>query len=155
MRIACCFAIIVLGFISISGCKTGGDETINSKTVITSNSVNRISGRQWILQEMTIDGNEHHLTGNRPFIKFSKDGKVSGFASINRFSGSIQLEDQGRVQWSPFRSTRMAGPLELMDQESTFLAALQRTQRFSLEGIYLLAQSKDGHVKLVFCVTME
>jgi len=155
MKIVCCFTVVVLSSIYLSGCKTGGDETINSKTVITSDCVDLIAGRQWKLQEMTIDGNEHHLTEKRPFVKFSNDGKVSGFASINRFSGSIQFESQGRVLLSPFFSTKMAGPLELMDQESTFLAALQRSNRFSLDGNYLYAQSKDGQVELVFCVTVE
>ena len=105
---------------------------------------------QWILQKMTIDGNEYDLAGERPFIEFSNNGKVSGFASINRYSGSMQVDGQGRVLWSPFRSTRMAGPPELMDQESTFLQALPRTQRLRLEGIHLHAQSDDGQVELVF-----
>lgn len=155
MTSACRFLIVALGLVCFVGCRTAGDKTRSSKTLITSENVGRIAGIQWILKEMTIDGNEHHLTGERPFVKFSNDGEVSGFASVNRFSGSMQLDGQGKIRWSPFRSTRMAGPSELMDQESAFLQALPRTYRLSLDGIYLHAQSRDGQVELVFYVPVE
>jgi len=155
MRTLCWFATIALGLACLAGCKTAGDETMESTTVITSENISRIVGVRWILQKMNIDGNEYGLTGDRPYIEFSNGGKISGFTSINRCSGSMQLDDQGGVRWSPLASTRMAGPPELMKQESIFLEALQSVQHLSLEGIYLHAQSEDGQVELVFYVPVK
>ena len=123
---------------------------MSSRTIITPENIGQITGKAWMLQEMTNDDNEYALVGVRPYLKFSSDGRVSGFASINRFSSSLQWDDQDRLQWPPFASTRMAGPLELMNQESAFLEALHKAQRLSVEGIHLQAQSDDGQVKLVF-----
>jgi heat shock protein HslJ len=111
---------------------------------------------QWMLQKMTIDGKEYKLTDENPFIKFENDGKVSGFASINRFFGSIKIDNQGRVKWTaPFGSTRMAGPPELMEQENSFLNALQKTESFSIERIYLYIQTSDGQTELTFYVPVK
>ena len=153
MRTLCWFATIALGLACLAGCKTAGDETVGSTTVITSENISQIVGVRWTLQKMTLNGNEYDLAGDRPYIEFSNNGQVSGFASINRCSGSMQLDDQGRVRWSPLASTRMAGPPELMNQESIFLEALQRVQRLSIKGTHLYAQSGDDQVELIFHVT--
>ena len=153
MRTLCRFATIALGLACLAGCNTAGDETVESTSVITSENISQIVGVRWTLQKMTLNGNEYDLAGDRPYIEFSNNGQVSGFASINRCSGSMQLDDQGRARWSPLASTRMAGPPELMQQESIFLEALQSVQRLSLEGIHLHGQSEEDQVELVFRVT--
>ena len=153
MRTLCWFATIALGLACLAGCNTAGDEAVESTSVITSENISQIVGVRWTLQKMTIDGNEYDLAGDRPYIEFGNGGKISGFTSINRCSGSMQLDDQGGARWSPLASTRMAGPPELMKQESIFLEALSRVQRLSIEGTDLYAQSADGQVELVFHMT--
>ena len=155
MTSACRFLVVALGLLGLVGCRAAGDETKSSKALITSENVNQIVGTQWILKEMTLDGNEHRLTGKRPYVQFGDDGEVSGFASVNRFSGRMQLDGQGRIRWFPLRSTRMAGPRELMDQESAFLLALPRTRCLSLDGTCLHAQSEDGQVEFVLRTPAE
>ena len=150
MRTLCWLAMIALALVFLGGCNTAGDETAKSTAVVTSENIGRIVGVRWILQKINIDGTEYGLTGDRPYIEFSNGGRISGFASINRCSGSMQLDDQGRARWSPLASTRMAGPPELMKQESIFLEALSRVQRLSIEGTDLYAQSGDDQVELVF-----
>jgi len=152
---ACRFFVVLLGLVCLVGCRTAGEKTVSSKTLITSENVSRIASIQWTLKEMALDGNEHHFTGERPFVKFGNEGEVAGFASVNRFSGSMQLDGREKIRWSPFRSTRMAGPRELMNQESAFLQALPRTCRLSLDGTCLYAQSDDGQVELVFYMPVE
>ena len=124
-------------------------------TPVTPENIGRIIGWQWILQKMTIDGDEYDLRDTRPFIEFSGDGTVSGFASINHFFGSIKWDDQGEIQWSPLTSTKMAGPVELMAQERAFLEALPRLQHLSLDWTYLQAQSEDEQVTLVFSIPLR
>ena len=155
MRTLCQLAIVALGLACLAGCNTAGDETMESTTVITSENISRIVGVRWTLQKMNVDGNEHDLTGDRPYVEFSDGGRISGFTSINRCSGLMQLDDQGRALWSPFASTKMAGPPELMKQESIFLEALPRVQRLSIEGTHLTGHSEDDQVELVFRVAVQ
>lgn len=151
--------IFILCITLLFGCHISQSEktsTSENRTLITSENLARIAGMQWILQKMTIDGKEYKLSGKKPFIKFENNGKVSGFASINRFFGSMEIDDQGSVKWTaPFGSTRMAGPPELMEQEKSFLNALQKTESFSVERIYLYIQASDGQTKLIFYVPVE
>src|SRR5210317_1960312 len=125
------FAIIALLSITIlTGCQTTQTEqapTQNIPTSITSANVDRIVGMQWILKEMTVEGKEYELTGEKPFIKIDDDGKISGFAGVNRFFGSADIDDEGTVTFpSAFGSTRMAGPPEQMKLENAFLATLEK-----------------------------
>jgi len=147
--------MVALGLACLAGCNTAGDETMESTTVITSENISRIVGVRWILQKISIDGNEYGVSGDRPYVEFSDGGRISGFTSINRCSGLMQLDDQGRALWSPFASTKMAGPPELMKQESIFLEALPRVQRLSIEGTHLTGHSEDDQVELVFRVAVQ
>ena len=147
------YIIAILGLIIIGGCQES-QEKQSTPTVITSENLETIAGVQWILQQMTVDGKPINLIGEKPFIQFDVDeNRVTGFASLNRFFGSVNIDKAGNVQWpGPFGSTRMAGPPEQMAQEDAFLKALPQTQRLSKAGINLYATSKDGQTKLVFYV---
>lgn len=141
------------------GCKCSCNKEApgqNDQIRITSTNLNHIIGTQWILQKMTVDGSEYQLAEEMPFIKFEADGKINGFASINRFFGSMQIDEQGKVEWSKdFGSTKMAGPESLMKQEDAFLQALTKTDELAVEGIYLHAYSDDRKIELVFYVPVK
>ena len=131
-------------------------EEPSARTLITSQNLSRIVGMQWILEKMIIDGREFRLAREKPFIKFDKDGNVSGSGSVNRFFGSMQIDDKGNVQWQKaLGSTRMAGPPELMKQETVFLNLLPKTELLSLGGIRLYASTKDTKTELVFYVPVR
>ena len=49
----------------------------------------------------------------------------------------------------------MAGPTELMNQESTFLEALPKVQRLSLESMNLLAHTEDRQKELEFFLPVK
>ncbi len=149
------FAAMTVSLVCLAGCKTAGHVTAKRANIITPERLSRIADRQWTLRMMIVGGNEYPLASERPSVKFSRDSTVTGFASLNRFSGSMTWDDQGNIQWRPLISTRKAGPPQLMNQESTFLASLPRVQRLSLEGIHLLARSLDEQVELVFYVPMK
>jgi len=137
----------------VAGCRTP-QEAESPQASITSENLGTIAGVQWILKQMTVDGEAFELTGEKPFIQFD-DGKISGFASINRFFGNMRIDDKGRVKCGPFGSTMMAGSEAQMKQESTFLKALSKAERLSRSGIYLYAKSEDGKTELVFYVPVE
>ncbi|MHC5190664.1 MAG: META domain-containing protein [Planctomycetota bacterium] len=150
------YIIAILGLLIIGGCQES-HEGQSALTIITSENLETIAGMQWILLQMTVDGKPVKLVGEKPFIQFDvEENRVTGFASLNRFFGSVNIDKAGNVQWpGPFGSTRMAGPPEQMGQEDAFLKALPQTQRLSKAGINLYAASKDGQTKLVFYVPVE
>jgi len=147
--------LAISALITIIGCQES--EKAQVQTPITSDNFKTIAGMQWILQQMTVDGEAIELVGEKPFIQIDAgENKVTGFASVNRFFGSVKIDGEGRVQWpGPFGSTRMAGPPEQMKQEDVFLKALPKTKRLSKTGINLYAASDEGKTELVFYVPVE
>ena len=131
-------------------------EEPSTRTIVTSQNLSRIVGMQWILEKMMLGGEEYPLAKEKPFIKFDKDGKVTGFGSVNRFFGSMEIDDKGNIKWQKaFGSTKMAGPPEFMTQETVFLNVLNKTELLSFEGIRLYACTKDGKTELVFYVPVQ
>lgn len=147
---------VILALMIVAGCQES-QKTQSTRIPITSDNFKTIAGMQWILQQMTVDGKAIELVGEKPFIQFDADeNKVTGFASVNRFFGSVEINGEGHVQWpGPFGLTRMAGLPQQMKQEDAFLKALPRTNRLSKAGINLYAASADGQTKLVFFVPVE
>ncbi len=148
--------LAILGLMIVSGCQES-EKAQSVQIPITSDNFKTVAGMQWILQRMTVDDKAFELVGEKPFIQFDADeNKVTGFASVNRFFGSVEINGEGHVQWpGPFGSTRMAGRPQQMKQEDAFLKALPRTNRLSKAGINLYAASADGQAELVFYVPVE
>ena len=100
---------------------------------------------------MKADGESYALDAKKPTITITGDGKVGGFASVNRYFGGMEVDSEGNVVWpGPFGATRMAGPENLMEQESAFLAAIPKTEQIQLEGDILTLSSGDGATVMVF-----
>lgn len=148
--------VAFFGLITVTGCQQSQNIRQN-RIPVTSANFDTIAGMQWILQQMTVDGKVTELVGEKPFIQFdAAENKIHGFASINRFFGTVRIDQTGRVQWpGPLGSTRMAGPPEQMKQEDIFLKAIAKTARLSKSGIYLYAASEDGQTELIFYVPVE
>lgn len=117
--------------------------------------MDRIAGMQWNLKKMTVEGQDYSLTGEKPNIKFEIDGQVSGFGSVNRYFGTVQVNKEGELKWSPLGSTRMAGPEEMMKQENTFFKVLPLTEQMRMEGNQLYLSSEDEQTELVFYVPVQ
>jgi len=146
---------LVISLSLVAGCMKSQDAT-DEKELMTAETFKVIVGMQWILETMTVDGQEYELADEKPFIQISDDQRVTGFASINRFFGSMNIDSEGNVSWPmPLATTRMAGPPESMKQETMFLKILQETDRLARSGIRLYATSKDGNSELVFYVPVE
>jgi heat shock protein HslJ len=61
-----------------------------------------------------------------PELTIGADGALSGFAGVNRFSGSADPEAlrEGKLCAGPLIATRMGGPPEAMEAETQLLALL-------------------------------
>ena len=118
---------MTLGFVVlVAGC-SGGSTDIGLAA---------LAGDEWRLVRWTADGNPVTLVqGPKVTFAVTPEGNVSGSASVNRYVGKVTLTDAGKVTWGGgFATTRMAGPPQLMDQETRYLAALAKVDHASLAG---------------------
>lgn len=77
-------------------------------------------------------------------LRITGPGKVAGRAAVNRYFGGYTLGAPGEIQWTPFGTTRMAGPADRMALEDQFLKALEATTRVHARGNGITFQSADG-----------
>lgn len=120
--------------------------------LITPQLLDKIVGIEWHLIKMTLDGEPNPMIENsKVTFACSHEGQVTGVASINRYFGNLKLAENGGIVWNKaFGMTRMAGPPELMDQESLFMDALLKTSRMVLNDSKLELKNKDRSVELEF-----
>ncbi len=85
-----------------------------------------------------------------PTLRFSDEGGLSGFAGVNRFSGSLETEKliSGKWEVGPMISTKMAGPPELMALEQRILSSLEAADAIVHTGGSVVLTSK-GEESLV------
>ena len=88
------------------------------------------------------------LKGTQLSLTFEDEAKVSGDGGCNRFFGPVKFDmpigKEGRVEIGPLGATRKACGDMIDDQETRFLAALGRAQRFAIEGDSLMLTGPDG-----------
>jgi heat shock protein HslJ len=91
------------------------------------------------------------LSGTEITASFAPDGKVSGSAGCNRYSGEFKLDGQ-RVSISKLASTQMYCPEPggIMTQESDFLGAMEQATSYEVKGSGLRILFNDGNQALTF-----
>lgn len=105
-------------------------------------------GAEWVVDDLAGRG---IIDRSRLSIRFLEDGRVSGLASCNRYTGRYQFNGEGGVTFSQVATTRMACAPALMNQEEHFLAVLARvaTARIGPHGELLLS-TPDGDTITAF-----
>jgi heat shock protein HslJ len=85
------------------------------------------------------------LTGTNLTMAFSNDGRVSGSAGCNTFTGPYTA-DGGKLSFGPAAATRRmcVQPEGVMEQEQRFLAALRTVATARFEGDRLELRTADG-----------
>lgn len=110
-------------------------------------------GNEWRLVKWVTSGVEKTIAPDSGVtIAFDPSGKVSGNATVNRFTGTYRFDVDGRLRWPPagFTVTRMAGAPALMSQERAFLNSLKRTSQYTVDGQQLVLQSPNASTVLIF-----
>lgn len=122
-------------------------------TIVSSENVAKLQTRQWELKSITLDSRDivMDLEANMT-LAFAPDGKVTGYAAVNRFNGAYSFSPDGKLSWPGpgFVTTRKAGPPELMEKERAYLQALPKTERAILKGHALLLQNDGESTVLTF-----
>ena len=147
--------IMVIGISTLLACagtQTGDTGTKTDTRQITPQRIEDITGIEWHLKKMKTDNKSIPLIeDSKNTFSCDKKGKVAGVATINRYFGHFNLKANGEIFWSnAFGMTRMAGPPELMKQETAFMQALPQTSRMYLKASTLTLISKDESTTLEF-----
>jgi heat shock protein HslJ len=148
-------ALIIFGallFLACAASRSSSTGTMSGGTLVTPKLFNKITGIQWQLTKMLLDNKSIDLVENsKTTFACDDSGRVSGVASINRYSGSLKLLPDGEIVWNKaFIMTRMAGPPKLMQQEANFTQALMKTYRMFLNDSNLALRSQDNSTVLEF-----
>jgi heat shock protein HslJ len=99
-----------------------------------------------------VEGSEWTLVGGSGQTLRLDGGHASGSGGCNRFAGSYALE-QGRLSFEPLASTRMACEPAVLQAESDFFSALERTVHASLANGELVLADTAGTELLRFALT--
>jgi len=93
------------------------------------------------------------LVGTEITALFSQDGHMSGSAGCNNYNAAYEVEGD-RITIGPAASTMMMcpGPEGLMEQEQTYLAALESVASYRIEGDNLELRDASGQAMLSYTV---
>ncbi|MFN3408885.1 MAG: META domain-containing protein [Limisphaerales bacterium] len=105
-----------------------------------------LAGTRWRLVEMA---GESVGTNRPPTLVFAAEGKISGHAGVNRFSGSLRVEGE-TLKVGPLAATRMAGSPAAMEREAKYLGALESISRLERDGDTLRLRGPGDAPPLVF-----
>lgn len=124
-------AALALATLIVVGCQSSNPSASSAP------SIQSLVGT-WELTEIMGEGVRASLPdGTRlPSLDITADGRISGFAGINRINTSIDLDAlrSGDLQVAPTAMTMMAGPPQLMELERRFVDALTNADQVRIDG---------------------
>lgn len=86
--------------------------------------------------------------GKAPTLDFGADGRLTGFAGVNRFSGTFRPGEGSAIRLDPGAATRMAGPAPRMELENLLFRLLSTVRTYALRGDTLVLSSERPVVVL-------
>jgi heat shock protein HslJ len=89
------------------------------------------------------------MTGTQPTATFGADGQLSGSGGCNNFSGPYQ-SSANTLSIGPLASTMMACEQPVMDQETAYLAALERSTTYRFDNGRLVLADAGGATQAEF-----
>ena len=120
---------------------------------MTLQNLAEIKNVEWILQKM-VQANKKIVLIKDSTVTFSYRGerKVAGKASINQYFGNFEMNDKGDISWekTKFGMTMMAGPPDLMSQETGYIKTLSATDRMYHLNSTLVLENNDRSNLLQF-----
>ncbi|WP_334319551.1 META domain-containing protein [Termitidicoccus mucosus] len=134
----------------VAGCKPSGSERTASQPAASSKETFvQVTGKSWKLDRWVgVDGSSQDV--GPITMKVDENNRVSGNASVNRYSGTVKFTEAGATDFSSgFISTKMMGLPEAMARETRFFAELRLIRSAGLEnGRFVL--TGDGSLRLEF-----
>lgn len=117
--------IFFFGLIAIGACCTPTGAGLNADALV---------GTGWLLEDL---GGKGVLDRVQTTLQFQDGNRIAGSAGCNNYFGSFQVVNH-EFSVGPIGATRKMCAPAVMDQEDRFFRALEKAQRITLEGPYLL-----------------
>ena len=146
--------VLLSSLIFIFSCTSISENKAEDESIlITSESLSQVIGQTWHLNHIS-EQKEVKYQQEKPQITLTFKDKcmVNGKAAINNYFGSCKLDKNGLLEWKQpgFGMTMMAGPPELMKQETYYLKTLVKMSRMYLTAQGLRLENNDGSLKMEF-----
>jgi heat shock protein HslJ len=127
------------------GLSTGGQMTFGRA------AAQSLAGPTWELTGYNNGRNavQSVLTGTTSTAVFGDDGRITGSAGCNTYMGPYQTDGQS-LTIGPLATTRMACASPIMDQETAYLAALQKATQYEFESGRLVLRDASGATQATF-----
>lgn len=132
------FFIFLTAAIVLTGCTSTPRRDIDLTPAVV--TIEAVAGNEYVLTNRFAENN---LT-----LGFDKEGRIFGFAGINRFFGKATITD-GTIVVDALATTRMAGPRELMIVEDQYLTLLKSAKTITIEGNTLIL-TNEKEENLIF-----
>ena len=120
---------IMVSLVALAACASGGS------------SGGEITGKIWVLDSLNGSPLE---PGTGITAEFTTDGKVSGSAGCNRYSGQYTVSGSSIQFTAPMASTMMACPEPVMAQENAYFQALAAAKTYAVKGDQLTLSDSGG-----------
>ena len=133
--------VVIAGFIGVAlaGCSLVRPASISTPKV-------DLIGGTWVAQDIDGAGVVNDAISS---LVFSNDARVTGRGACNRYNGTVEVRGASLIV-GELLATKMACAPALMDQETKFLAALQATRTYRMEGDQLVLVDATGTARLRF-----
>ena len=112
-------------------------------TAMTAPANLSLEGTAWQLSTLIQDETASSLLVESQITAEFADGEINGTAGCNSYFGSYEI-DGDKITFSGFATTRKACPKEIMEQERSYLAALQTAERITIDGQTLTITHPNG-----------
>jgi len=138
---------ILLSFLSLSALILAG---CDSTAPASKDALARAAGKTWKLDRWTGADGSRQEPGTIT-LEIDKDFRVSGNASVNRYTGPVTFTAAGATDFSSpgFVVTRMMGLPEPQAREDRYLAELRLVRAAALENGRLILAG-DGSLRFEF-----
>lgn len=106
-----------------------------------------LEGTRWVLAGWSVSSispAEFEITAE------FRGNRISGRSAVNHYSGTVELDEDGKFEVGAVAVTRMAGPEPAMQAEEAYLRLLEEVRRYRWSGEKLVLVDRDDNILLEF-----
>ncbi len=139
-------AVVLAGLlVAVAGCgDDSGSQSVSGPASTAAQAGGGPIEGGWSLDRYTVDGAMQAPPSDVSIDADFSNGRVSGNAGVNTYSGTYAAGDTGSLQIGPLVSTQMAGPPAAMAAEGAYLDALERAGAYTSDGVTLTVSATNG-----------
>ncbi|MET0261998.1 MAG: META domain-containing protein [Rariglobus sp.] len=143
------FSFIVLALASGVFFAAGCQSTPSNADRHSSHTLTAYANSSWVLAAWKSDGKKVALPSNPPTLQLGYQGQVSGHAGVNRYFGTVRVNNDNLVWGDTLASTRMGGDPAQMESEVRFMTDLPKTTEVTVRSGRLIFTGKGVRLEFV------